>query len=236
MSDPFQVTPGGAGDTQFQPVPAGQHFAGLAAAIFLPNRPGYQGGAPQNEVQLVWIVPAYRDGKGQPRQVRNFVKWPDNPLHENANFAKLIRTWINLTAEQKATFNLRQIVGGRSVITTEIGISQQNRHFAKLTALAPVPPEAPPIDYTGVVVRVAPYPGMVQIAAAGVQVVLNQQQRQAAPPQPTAPAPGAPPPAQPVYGAAPPAPAAAPAAPAYPAGQYPGAPGAAAPNAEDIPF
>lgn len=233
MSDPFQVNPSGSGDTQFQPVPGGQHFAGLGAAIFLPNRPGYQGGAPQNEVQLVWIVPAYRDNKGQPRQVRNFVKWPDNPLHENANFAKLIRTWINLTVEQKATFNLRQIVGGRSIITTEIGVSNQNRSFAKLLALAPVPPEAPPIDFTGIVIRVNPYPDMVQIAAPGVQVVLNQQRLQ--PQQPAAAAPGAPPPVQPVYGAAPAA-AASPAAPAYPAGQYPGHPGAVAPDNSEIPF
>ena len=176
--DPFQVTPGGSGE--YEPVPAGQHFAGLAAALFMPNRPGYMGGPPQNELQLIWIIPALLDNKGQRKQVRGFVKWPDNPLHENAGFRKFLYAWTGgqqLTDEQKANFNLRQVIGGRAIITTEVATSQQNRQYAKLIGPGPVPADAPPIDYTGTVIKVQPYPDMVSVAAPGVQVVESQQQQ-----------------------------------------------------------
>ena len=227
--DPFQVTSGG-GSGEYEPVPAGQHFAGLAAALFLPNRPGWQGGPPVNEIQMIWVVPAIVDVKGQPKQVRNYEKWPDNPLDGKANFAKFLRTWTGgdrLTAEQKAQFNLRQIIGGRCLITTEIATSKSDRQFAKLISPAPVPPDAPPIDYTGVVIRVPPYPDMVTIAAPGVRIEIHQQRQQAAPP----PAAAAVAPAQPVY-----APAAAAAAP-HPSAAHPGGTGAPMPPDDaDIPL
>ena len=104
-TDPFTVKGTDAKD-QYEPIEAGVHQAALACIAYNPNQPGYQGGAAVNQCLFVWVTPFVTDAEGVPKQVRRTITMPANPMHERANFRKMIESWIGatLTAEQDRQF------------------------------------------------------------------------------------------------------------------------------------
>ena len=177
--DPFTVRGTDAKD-QYEPLEAGVHQAALAAIVHNPNQPRYQGGAPVNKCMFIWVTPAVLDSDGVPKQARRTLDMPDNPMHERANFRKMLESWIGatLTAEHIANFNMRNMLGKRCTLVTSVSTSGQGRKYAKLTSVGKAANDAPPLP-AGIVVHVTEVPGQQIIAAPAVKVDVKPAAAQA---------------------------------------------------------
>ena len=212
MSNPFDIHGQPNDQSSFEPVPGGIHVGGLAALVWSPNMPGYQGAAPQDQITFVWIVPAQLDNSGQPKQIRRFCNVPNNPMHSKANIRQLVQQWLGreLTEPEIRNFQLERLLTRRCQITTQIATSQTTgRQYAKVVALAPPPLGLPPFNFAGIVVQMAAHPGQTASCAPGVTFQESSSPAQSATPAATAPAAYQPPPAAPL--ATPPQPTAPPA-------------------------
>ena len=169
-TDPFTVQGSDAKD-QYEPIEAGVHQAALACIVHNPNQPGYQNAGTVNQCVFIWITPFVTDAAGAPKQVRRTLTMPANPMHERANFRKLIESWIGttLTAVQIANFNMRKMLGRRCTLVTTVATSAQGRRYAKLTSVSKATGGAYKIP-AGIVVHVTQVSGQQIIAADGVKI------------------------------------------------------------------
>ena len=167
--DPFTVKGTDAKDS-YEPIEAGVHQAALACIVHNPNQPGYQGGATVNQCLFIWVTPFVTDADGVPKQVRRTLTMPPNPMHERANFRKMIESWIGvpLTPEQIANFNMRKMLGVRCTLVTTVATSAQGRQYAKLTSVSKATGGKYQIP-AGIVVHVTQVQGQQIIAADGVK-------------------------------------------------------------------
>ena len=169
-NDPFTVKGTDAKD-QFEPIEAGVHQAVLACIIHNPNQPAYQNVGTMNQCLFVWVTPLMTDTGGVPKQIRRTINMPSNPMHERANFRKMIESWIGsaLTTEQVANFNMRLMLGARCTLVTTIETSKSDRRYAKLTSVGKAMKDAPKLP-AGIVVHVTQVPHQQIISAKGVEV------------------------------------------------------------------
>ena len=136
MSDPFTVSGSLDADEQFEPVEAGVHQGVLAAVIFDPDMPGFQGGQSQNRMTFVWVTPDTLDEAGVAKHVRKMVAMPKNPMHPKANFRLTVESWLgrDLTQGEATNFDMRRLLGAKATLTTSIKTSGQGRKYARSSA------------------------------------------------------------------------------------------------------
>lgn len=173
--DRFFVPAQGAG-TDFTPVKAGVHTAVLAAIIYLEDQPGYMGGPPRDQLLTVWLTPDLHDNNGRMKQIRHYIGWPDDPLHEKAGFRKLLEQWRGrpLTKKEKDGFHLNDIIGEPANLVTIVTTSQNNRQYAKLTAAAPAPEDfdASDVDFSNE--KITAPKGADVLSMDGVDIVVQK--------------------------------------------------------------